>query len=214
MKRIAISQRVDVIRDYGERRDALDQAWHHLLGRLGALALPVPNAPESLDAWLAVNRPLGIVLSGGNDPAGSPDAAQVAPERDETERRLLDHARAHSLPVLGVCRGAQFMNLYCGGSLCRVDGHVAQRHAVRIQDGVLPVLAGLKVVNSFHNLGISPNDLGHGLQQAAVAADGTIEAFAHDTWPWAGILWHPEREPLPGVAQDLNLIRQQFGLFA
>lgn len=213
--RVAISQRVDVIRDYGERRDALDQAWYELLGQLGALALPVPNAPDCLDAWLEATKPQAIVLSGGNDPAGTPGATQVAPERDETERRLLDYARANELPVLGVCRGAQYMNLYCGGRLRRVDGHVAQRHAVRIEAGaLLPALAGLAEVNSFHNAAIGPDDLGRNLQTAATADDGTIEAFVHTTLPWVGILWHPEREPAPHVAQDLNLIRQHFGLSA
>lgn len=214
MKRVAISQRVDVIRDYGERRDALDQAWYDLLGQLGALALPVPNAPEYLDAWLEATKPQAIVLSGGNDPAGTPGATQVAPERDETERRLLDHARAHNLPVLGVCRGAQFMNLYCGGRLCRVDGHVARYHDIRVKRDRLPTLAGLRRVNSFHNAAIGPDDLGHNLRPAAIADDDTIEAFVHTSWPWVGILWHPEREPAPRVAQDLNLIRQHFGLSA
>lgn len=212
MKRIAISQRVEVNRDYGERRDALDQAWSALLGQVGALALPVPNTPDYLDAWLEQARPQGIVLSGGNDPAGTPGATGVAAERDATEQRLLDHARAHNLPVLGVCRGAQYMNLYCGGRLSRLDGHVAQRHAVRIVPGTLPALMGLNQVNSFHNAGIAPADLGDALQVAAVAEDDTIEAFIHDIRPWVGILWHPEREPRPGVAQDLNLIRQHFGL--
>ena len=212
--RVAISQRVDVIRDYGERRDALDQAWYELLGHLSAVALPAPNAPDLLDAWLEATKPQAIVLSGGNDPAGTPGATQVAPERDETERRLLDYARANELPVLGVCRGAQYMNLYCGGRLRRVDGHVAQRHAVRIEAGVLPVLAGLEDVNRFHKAAIGPDDLGQDLQTAATADDGTIEAFVHTTRPWIGILWHPEREPAPRAAQDLTLIRQHFGLSA
>lgn len=208
--RIAVSQRVDVVADYGERRDALDQAWYPLLASIGCVALPAPNSPDGIGAWLIAVKPEGILLSGGNDPAGTPGATGVAPERDDTERALLEYAREHSLPVLGVCRGAQFMNLYCGGSLCRVDGHVAKRHSLQVVSERLPALTGLTRVNSFHNAGIGPGQLAESLQLAATAEDGTIEAFVHRYLPWVGILWHPEREPAPYVPQDLALMKQLF----
>ncbi len=208
--RIALSQRVDVIADYGERRDALDQAWYPLLASIGCVAMPAPNSPDSIGAWLAAVKPEGILLSGGNDPAGTPGATGVAPERDATERALLEYARKNGLPALGVCRGAQFMNLESGGHLCRVEGHVARYHAVAVNESV-PALAGLDRVNSFHNAGIGPGQLAQSLQVAATAEDGTIEAFVHRDLPWIGILWHPEREAAPYVPQDIALMKHLFG---
>ncbi|PTY36330.1 hypothetical protein BGP77_03210 [Saccharospirillum sp. MSK14-1] len=208
--RLAISQRVDVVASYGERRDALDQAWHSLLDQVGAIALPVPNKPSLVSSWLAQVQPEGVVLTGGNDLAQLPDASNPAPERDATEQALLAHAQINRLPVLAVCRGAQMMNVFLGGQLSAVDGHVARRHPLHVTDA-LPALAGLTEVNSFHAWGLTSAELNTECRTAATAGDGTVEAFVHTELPWVGLLWHPERESAPYISQDLAVLRHLFG---
>ncbi|MFG1497417.1 gamma-glutamyl-gamma-aminobutyrate hydrolase family protein [Saccharospirillum sp. HFRX-1] len=208
--RLAISQRVEIVAAYGERRDALDQAWHPLLAQVGAVAMPVPNTPETLDDWLDQLQPEGVVLTGGNDLAHLPGAFNPAPERDATEHGLLVYAQQHHLPVLAVCRGAQMMNVFLGGAVSAVDGHVACRHAVQLSETLAP-LSGLKEVNSFHAWAIGSGELNTASQPAAYAEDSSIEAFFHTSLPWVGLLWHPEREASPYIPQDLAVLRHLFG---
>ena len=107
MKKIAVSQRVEEIPDRDEIRDALDQRLVMFLLTAGYLPIPVPNrlisqASENewgtLENWLAQVNPEAIVLSGGND-------LGTYPEREQTEKLLLNYAWNHQLPLLGICRG-------------------------------------------------------------------------------------------------------------
>lgn len=183
--RVVITQRVDVVAPYGERRDALDQAWPEALGRLiGAPVqlLPLPNSAGDAAAL----SPDVLVLSGGND-------IGAAAERDATERSALAYARNAGIPVLGVCRGFQMIQHCCGGALGRVEHHAGRPHdisAVSVHAGP-PVLT----VNSFHDHGIAATALVPELEALYVHADGTVEAARHRMYPWLGIMWHPERAP-------------------
>lgn len=183
MKLLAVSQRVDVIAGRDERRDALDQNLARWLLAAGCLPAPVPNAlagvsDHDLEDWLAHIHPAAIVLSGGND-------LGEAPERDATERRLLDWAASRRLPVLAICRGMQMMGVHAGGTLVEVHGHVRTRHRL---DGDYDGMS----VNSFHRFALA--DAPPGFRVLAQAEDGTIEAIQHNTLPWLGWMWHPERE--------------------
>src|SRR5580698_10911742 len=104
MKTIAITQRVAVIPQYGERRDCLDQAWARFIAACGLLPLALPNIPEVALSLFRNVDVAGLLLTGGNDLAA---LGGDAPERDATENALVDDAEARGLPVLGVCRGMQ-----------------------------------------------------------------------------------------------------------
>lgn len=208
--RLAISQRVDVIGNYGERRDALDQAWYDLLAQLPVTLLPVPNASTPIDSWLANLEPEGVLLTGGNDLAQLSEGSNKAPERDATEQALLAYAHRHKLPVLGVCRGAQFMNQFLGGSIVQVDNHIAVRHRVESVDPNSDLFSGVTEVNSFHGWGIAPDGLASQCITCVLSEDSTVEAFRHKTLPWVGMLWHPEREPTPYSASDRKVLRHLF----
>ncbi len=183
---ILISQRVDLLPQRGERRDALDQAWgatlRELLGR-SVLMLPVPNRPQDVGAMVAACLPSLIVLSGGND-IGS------APERDAAEAALLDGAQQSGVPVLAVCRGMQMVQHYLGGALTPVTGHVRCEHPIQASAGqALPLLT----VNSYHDWAIRQSGLAAGLRALYLHEDGTVEAAVHASRPWLGVMWHPER---------------------
>jgi gamma-glutamyl-gamma-aminobutyrate hydrolase PuuD len=196
--RIAVSQRVDAWPERGERRDALDQRWAPLLEGLGLLPVPLPNGLRSPVAWAQALGIQGLLLSGGNSLADEPVQPDQAAERDRSEADLLDLAGALDWPVLGVCRGFQRLNAYLGGTLRALPGHVAVRHPLHRSGVAARWLAHLPDgldVNSFHSQGFALADLAPSLQPVLQDAQGHVEAAEHRQRRWAGILWHPEREP-------------------
>ncbi len=197
MKKVIVTQRVDVFPDRGERRDALDQRWPAFLFRCGLIAVPVPNHPEHASR-LFDDSIGGLILTGGND---LENYGGDAPERDATERHLLDIARKRGIPVLGVCRGMLLLLDQAGMALSRVEGHVATMHALRV-DGTS------RKVNSYHHM--AAFDAGIQMRVTARADDGVIEAFVDETEPRAGIMWHPER-CAPFDSSDILFVQRLFG---
>ncbi|KNB52183.1 gamma-glutamyl-gamma-aminobutyrate hydrolase family protein [Streptomyces caatingaensis] len=182
----------------GERRYALDARWFPFLAACGLTPVPLPN-----DADLAVRTASaaglrGVLLTGGDDLAeyGGP-----TPERDAAELRLLRWALDAGLPVLGVCRGMQVILRAHGAALVPVDGHVAVRHTVVTAGG------GRREVNSYHRM--AARSVPAPLEATARCGD-VIEAVRHRTARVAGVMWHPEREPVPHP-EDVRAVRGLLG---
>jgi putative glutamine amidotransferase len=208
MRRIGISQRVEIVSSYGECRDCLDQRWSILLEQLGMLPVPVPNRLDKPQAWLREMALDGFILSGGNDLCHLPDASNTSQERDSTEQAILKYASETERPVLGVCRGLQMINIHLGGRLRQIEGHIAKLHPVHPMQPT-PLFSHPRIVNSFHGWTIPKDGLGKELS-ALVRADGdSIEAVQHTRLPWFGIMWHPERED-PFLEQDIELLKSLF----
>ena len=200
MKKILISQRRDCIANRDETRDVLDTRWARILFELGYLPVPVCSELAGEDIYIERLKPDGILLTGGND-------IGQAPARDLIEVQLLDSAYKKGLPVLGVCRGMQMINHYLGGSLVEVQNHVAIRHLI---EGDWAKQHGYQGVNSYHNQAIVMQTIAKQLKVLATTVDGVIEAVAHCTQRWIGIMWHPERE-IEITKQDATLILKLFG---
>jgi len=194
--RIGLTQRVEDVAGRGERRDALDQAWAALLTELGFVPLPVPNAHPAPAAFVDQLELDGIVLTGGNDLVGLPGATDVAPERDDVERALIEACVVRDVPVLGVCRGMQMLATAWGATLVAVSGHAGAQHALHT-NGPTPLPVGPRdAVSSFHRFAVARDGLaGADLIAAAWAPDGSVEALVHRRLPQWGIMWHPERGP-------------------
>jgi putative glutamine amidotransferase len=156
----------------------------------------------------------GLIISGGPDiePARYGEQAGshttiVRPARDAAEVALLRAAIDGRVPVLGVCRGLQVMNVALGGTLIQhlpdVVGHEGHspnpgamgEHKVTIGADVPSRLAGILgtgtiMVPTHHHQGIAR--LADGLTATAWADDGTIEAVETDAPFVLGVQWHPE----------------------
>lgn len=186
-----------VDRTHGEIRDALDPRWHLFLRQCGILAFPLSNdADLALDQVAAFNCD-GLIFTGGDDPAqvGAP-----ATRRDRTERKLLALAMEEGWPVIGVCRGMQFIVQAFGGTLEQVEGHEATSHEIEF-------MGQTRIVNSFHRG--AARTLGGNLK-AIASANGAIEAVRDSERPIHGIMWHPERN-LPFDPADILFFQEVFG---
>lgn len=163
-------------------------------------------------------RAAALVLCGGLDvdparygEAIRPDAdVELSPERDAMEWALLDLARERRLPVWGVCRGIQVLNVYLGGSLWQdlptqapspidhsrseTPDTLAHTVAVIAPDAPLGerLTRGAPQVNSRHHQAI--RRVADGFVPVALAPDGLIEAAVldRDGWWVRGVQWHPE----------------------
>ena len=207
MKRIGITQRVENITEYNKRRDCLDQKWAQFLFSLGMLPVILPNlTPDQLEScWkhLALN---GVILSGGNSlSAYEPKSVNAAPERDCFEAALIDKAIADQIPIIGVCRGMQMINVHFGGKLSPCVGQAGVRHPLVIKDEAYNSRL-YDEVNSFHNYAIASQDLAAGAEVIACDPNKNIEAIFFPEKHIYGIMWHPERQA-PFLKRDQQLIK-------
>lgn len=178
-----------------------------------ALLLPVDDAWQD-DPQLIVERLDGLLLAGGVDV--DPSSYHATPHettsgcstvRDTAELALLQCALERDLPVLGICRGMQLMNVLAGGDLIqhlperyegthqvRVGSFEGSEHAVTLQpDSLLGSIVGREEIdaNSHHHQGVG--ELGEGLVVTAHTDDGLVEALEDPTKRFAvGVQWHPE----------------------
>lgn len=199
MKSVVFTQRVEVIESYNERRDCADQRISDFIRTCGFLPVPIPNYPKIAEEIVETINPSGIVLVGGNSLV---KYGGNAPERDETDKILIDLAIRKSIPLYGFCRGMQSILDYFGESLVKVSGHVAVHHEVK---GV----EGTDFVNSYHNeacISLKSNDLIPLLS----TDDGVIEKVKHSVYQIVGTMWHPEREK-PFREKDIRLLTTLIG---
>ncbi len=212
-----------------ERIAADDYYWHRveehypqaIIAASGGLPVIIPSLAEQLDSRALLQRLDGLLLTGG--------ASNIEPEfygraseqphsprdrqRDETTFALIREAIALGVPVLGICRGLQEMNVALGGTLHQrvhcVPGKFDHRedeqapvvaqyslaHNIDLQPGgILATLSDANVVevNSVHGQGI--DDLAPGLRVEAIAPDGLIEAVSLPSAAafTCAVQWHPE----------------------
>ena len=205
--RIAISQRVDTVPHYHEVRDGLDHKWIPFLEQIGLQVVLISNQLKDPSAYYRDLKIEGLILSGGNDPALLEAASNVSEERDATEAALIKTARENGHPIVGVCRGMQYLCLQFGERLNRIEGHVAQRHRL-ISEESFGYPDGLEV-NSYHNWALTELSPNSPFQSMAHTKDHSIEAIKHRSEPIHGIMWHPERE-LNYSEHDLNFFKNIF----
>lgn len=188
----------------------------------GGLPVMLPlTADENVIAQIA-ERYDGFLFTGGHDvspalygEAALPVCGELCPRRDSMEHLLFRAAAERDKPVLGICRGLQFINVALGGTLYQdlpaqrpsdVDHHQAapydrSSHPVELPEGSpLRTLLGADSVsvNSCHHQGIK--ELAPALQAMAWAPDGLVEAVFHPgkRFIWA-VQWHPEFSRLVDV---------------
>ena len=192
----------------------------------GCVPVMLPALGERLDVESFVERIDGLVLTGGRanveprhyDGPPFPDDEPIDPERDATALAMVRACVAAEVPLFGICRGIQEMNVALGGSLhyrlhlledkddhrmprhddVTVEEIFELRHAVRLtRGGLCERLMGASevMVNSLHGQGI--DELAGALEVEAVTPDGVIEGvrLRNDRTFTVGVQWHAEWKP-------------------
>ncbi|MFG2787714.1 gamma-glutamyl-gamma-aminobutyrate hydrolase family protein [Streptomyces sp. NPDC048419] len=193
----------------------LPAGYPRLVQRAGGVAVMLPP-DEVLRAADVVSRLDGLVIAGGPDvepvrygAERDPRTGPPARARDSWELALIDAALAARVPLLGICRGMQLLNVALGGTLVQhLDGHaevvgVFGHHPVKPVPGTRYAAAVPEEtsVPTYHHQAI--DRLGSGLLPSAHAADGTVEAVElppADGWV-LGVQWHPE------MGEDTRVMR-------
>jgi len=191
------------------------------LARAGALPVLLPPVA---DVESVLGRLDGLVCTGGSDVEPARYGAQPHPatdpprtDRDRTELAVVSAALDQGLPLLGICRGLQVVNVLRGGTLHQhlpdLVGHDAHSptpgafgaHRVRVEPGSR--LAGILgrddvTVPTHHHQGV--DRLGTGLTPVAWSDDGVLEAAEIDGHPFAlAVQWHPEAGDDPALFRAL-----------
>jgi putative glutamine amidotransferase len=190
-------------------------------GGIPVLLPPVPGIEDAL------GRLDGLILAGGGDidPAHyhaepAPEIESVREERDTAEFALFAAAMSRNLPVLGICRGLQVINVALGGTLYQHlpdvvghEGHSPVRggfgeHVVRVAPGSrLSQILGRDEADTPTHHHQAVDQLGRGLIPTAWAEDGIIEAFepddAGDGSFMLAVQWHPEAGDDPSLFRAL-----------
>ncbi|MEU6385314.1 gamma-glutamyl-gamma-aminobutyrate hydrolase family protein [Streptomyces bauhiniae] len=184
----------------------LPAAYPRLVSRSGGLPALLPPDDPAL-APEVVARLDGVVVAGGPDvdPARygaerDPRCGPPAPERDAWELALIEAALAAHVPLLGICRGMQLLNVALGGTLVQhLEGHteavgVFGAHPVNPVPGTLyaSIQPDGTSVPTYHHQAVAR--LAPALTPSAHASDGTIEAVElPSAGGWVlGVQWHPE----------------------
>ncbi len=200
--------------------DYVGELHLQLLIRLGMLPLMIPvveGTPQCLPQYR--ERMQGLLLVEGEDieparyqaePANLEYLEKTHALKDEIEVRLLRHALRHKIPVLGICRGSQMLNVVCGGTLYGDVQKEKQSALKHINPGEhyddyrhpVTIVSGTPLdewyrqrtisVNSYHHQGV--RQLARRFRPMAHAEDGLIEAFHDPKAPFVvGLQFHPER---------------------
>ncbi len=198
----------------------------------GAVAMVIPPGPAGPGVLL--DRIDALMLTGGSDLEAcaygqEPHAAAEDPDRtrDTYEMALVREALARDMPLLGICRGMQVMNVALGGDLtqhlpeylsadthCRTAGtFLGNEHLVALTPGSLAARAAGEAthrVPSHHHQAI--DRLGDGLVVSGIAQeDGVVEAIEAPGHRFVlGVQWHPEADPSsPVIAALVDAARER-----
>jgi putative glutamine amidotransferase len=214
----------------------LPKVYFDAVNKAGGIAILLP--PQPVDPAIA-HRVLsgldGLIITGGKDvdPArygqdAHPETDEPRPDRDAWEDALLTAAIDTELPFLGICRGAQMLNVALGGSLVQhlpdivgssrynLGGGEFAENEVTVEGSKLAAIIGESVVGrSYHHQAI--DRLADGLVVTARSDDGTIQAVELPAVPFGvAVQWHPEQdegdirlfEGLVAAARSYRLVKR------
>lgn len=201
--RFSSSERVYINSDYAEA-----------VLKNGGIPIAIPAVSMMEDPEASLSFCDGILVPGGEDmnpwyygEEPSPQIGTTRPEIDEAWMAAGKYALEKKIPMFGICKGIQFLNVLCGGSLyqdlyaqrenCILHMQFQERsylfHHVEIKENthLAEILgAGKHPVNSMHHQAV--RELGKNLVASAAAPDGTIEAIESTDGQIVAVQWHPE----------------------
>lgn len=238
-RQLALGMVANVSRRFREQQiHTYFTAFAEGIAAAGGIPVAIPFVAEAADV---IDRLDGVIVTGGQDvhPSRWGGVAEVNPsadprwdhdvhdaERDAYEAALITAAVDTGIPVLGVCRGHQLLNVVFGGTLIEHleagpivhaasyaapnDGDAAHVVDFVEHSWAHEVYGPRRVVNSWHHQAI--DRLGRGLRVTGSTPDGVVESIALADRPVVGVQWHPEwsaTQPDPAFGWLVNASMQQ-----
>lgn len=201
---------------FGSEQASVNRYYVKALAAVGAAPLLLPIV-ESNDLLIRaqLQKVDGLLLSGGYDvnpllygEEPLPELEYIMPERDEYEIKLIQIALEMNIPILGICRGMQILNVACGGTLYQDLNQFSSNHLKHLQksktdtashtvefipDTRLHRIMGIPVtrINTFHHQAVK--DPAPGFIINGKAKDGIVEGIEKTGEQFVmGVQWHPE----------------------
>lgn len=201
--------------DLQEGRFFLAEAYVNAITGAGGVPVILPSLEGIGNVNILIQNIKGLLLAGGGDvdPAHfneepSPKLGEITPARDKFEIVIAKAALRKKIPILGICRGIQVLNIACGGTVIQhIPAEIKKplkhsqkaprwypTHKVFLEKtSLLFSICETEYlnVNSYHHQAV--RDPAPGFKVTGVSSDGIIEAVENPKYPFViGVQWHPE----------------------
>ena len=198
----------------GYKRAYVNKDYVDAVVRAGGVPLIIPFSTDKEVIISQAQLIDGLILSGGHDISPynygqepSQKIGETFPERDTYEMILLEESKKRNIPILGICRGFQLINVAAGGTLYQdlslIPGNILKHnqvsnptlktHKIEIKENsfISSIFGKETMVNSFHHQAI--DKVADDFIVVARASDGVVEAIEHKTYKFlVAVQWHPE----------------------
>ncbi len=193
--KLLITQR-ESVDGYGAPIDSLEATYTVYFAELGAQMQPVPNFLPDPEAAFAGEKFDALVLTGGGSLPPEfyrvPHRDRLQSDRDRTEKALVGLCRKQGKPILGICRGMQYLNALWGGKISKLDTLPVPRPIQ--EDHPVEIFGESWLVNQYHNDGVYLSDLASAFVPLAIDRENNVvEGFWSETEKILAFQWHPER---------------------
>jgi len=209
---------IGISANFKEDKSMLVRQYYESVILAGGAPIIIPLTTDNEVLTKIIRSIDGLVMSGGADidpkyfdEKPIPELGEVVPVRDEYDMKLIELAHSHQVPILGICRGMQVMNVVFGGSLyqdiaAQYDGFLlkhnqdaeniprsktTQTALVRSGSHFEKIVGCEELqINSAHHQAV--NRVAAGFTECAFTQDGICEAIESDYYAEIGVQWHPE----------------------
>jgi len=183
-------------KNYAELSLSLDIKWISTLESFGYTAEVIPLGIMAIEEYIKERYSKGqldtIILTGGGDP-------KFKDIRYDAEKKIIEFAINQNIKLIGICRGMQAIGLYFGGTLQKIDNHVASDHQIQLCDEMTcKVGTDVILVNSYHDYVLCEKSIECSFDiLGREISDSAVELIQHKVYRnIVGMMCHPERGSL------------------
>jgi len=203
---------IGITTDFKDKHNSIEEAYSKAVAGYGGIPVLIPTVENQTEYLITIiDRIDGLLIPGSRDmdpkhynEGPHPKLNPMNKERTAVEYIVLESALEKNIPVLGICGGMQFINVFFGGSLYQdiqdlVGNPLIHEkgtvHPVKISEGskLLRIVGKSEFsVNSYHHQAV--NKIGGSLRANVHSSDGLVEGLESEEHSLLAVQWHPELE--------------------